>query len=75
MFPDNLSAQGRQSMQDVASVTKAATASTATGAGIAMWLGANLPLYIQCATAFTLTCTAIVFIHKFARWMRAWLRG
>jgi hypothetical protein len=56
-------------MQDAVNVVKAATASSATGAGIAMWLGANLPFYVQCLTAFTLTCTAIVFMYRFVQWV------
>jgi hypothetical protein len=64
------SAQGRPDMQDVVTAAKAVTASTATGAGILMWAGAVLPIYIQFFTAFTLTCTAVVFVYRFVNWVR-----
>lgn len=65
------SAQGRPDMQDVVTAAKAVTAGTATGAGILMWAGTVLPIYIQFFTAFTLTCTAVAFVYRFVKWIRA----
>jgi hypothetical protein len=57
-------------MSDVVTAAKATVVSAATGSGLAIWLGAVLPLYIQVVTAFTLTCTAAVFVHRFVVYMR-----
>ena len=63
------SAQGRTSMTEDMGAAKVAAVATATGAGVAQWLGANLPLYIQCATALTLTCTIAVYAYRLWRWL------
>ena len=65
----NSSATGAQAMTEDMGAAKVAAVATATASGVAQWLGANLPLYIQCATALTLTFAVITGLYRFWKWL------